>query len=105
MTKTNKKNRLSLSYIKKNYGWLILFLFIIWMLFRDQNSYLSQRSLNKEIEKLEQAKEFYKEQIKINRADIDKLSKQDYTKKYAREKFNYKKENEDLYIIDKSQVE
>lgn len=103
---TKKRNiKSNIAILKKNFGWLILFLFILWMLFQDQNSYLSQRDLNEEIEKLEKAKKFYKEQIEINRKDIEKLSNKEYTKRYAREKFNYKKKNEEIFLIDKSQLE
>ena len=45
-------------FISNKY-FIILFLFLIWMLFFDENSYLNHRELNQEIEKLEDANTYY----------------------------------------------
>ena len=69
------------------------------MLFFDANSWLIHRELNKEIEGLNTKKEFYEREIKSDTKEIKKLQTPEGIEKYARENYNMKKENEDIYII------
>ena len=78
---------------------LIFIPFLIWMLFFDANSWLIHRELNKEIEALNTKKEFYEREIKSDTKEIKKLQTPQGIEKYARENYNMKKENEDIYII------
>jgi len=75
-------------------------LFSIWMFFFDTNSYFIHNELNKSIETLENNKEIYKDEIKDDKAFIDKMKDSNEVEKYAREKYYLKKENEDIYIIE-----
>jgi cell division protein DivIC len=84
---------------------IVLVLFIIWMLFIDENSYINHRELNKEIDKLENANQYYKEQIEEDRKIIDNLNDPDSLEKYAREEYKMKKENEEIYIIEIDSVD
>jgi len=70
------------------------------MLFFDENSYLNHRELNKEIDKLEDANQYYQEQIEADKKVIDNLNDPDSLEKYAREEYKMKKENEEIYIIE-----
>lgn len=80
---------------------LIFLVFIIWILFIDENSYLFHyKTLNSEIEKLEDDKNYYQTEIKSDKEKIDKLEDPEALDKYAREKYKMKKENEDIYIIE-----
>lgn len=79
---------------------IILVLFVVWMLFFDENSYLNHRELNKEIDKLEDANQYYQEQIEADKKVIDNLNDPDSLEKYAREEYKMKKENEEIYIIE-----
>ena len=85
----------------KNNKYLVIFVvFLIWMLFLDTNSWIIQRNLNKKIEKLEDRKEFYKNEISNDRKALDEISNNpDMLEKYARERFFMKKKNEDIFII------
>ena len=66
----------------KKYAYFIgIAAFGIWMLFFDSNSLLSQRKLNKEIESLKRQKEFLQ-------------------KEFGREHYYFKRENEDIFIIE-----
>lgn len=78
---------------------LILLIFSIWMLFFDENSYLTHRKFNKEIEKLENAIEFYQKEIQQNKAMIDALQDPEKLEKFAREHYRMKKEEETLFLI------
>ena len=86
--------------IFSNKYFLIVLLFSIWMFFFDTNSYFIHNELNKSIETLENNKEIYKDEIKEDKAFIDKMKDSNEVEKYAREKYYLKKENEDIYIIE-----
>lgn len=79
---------------------IILIPFIIWMFFFDENSYLTHRKFDKEIEELESTIQFYKGKIKKDKETIKKLQDSLELERFAREKYLMKKENEDIYIIE-----
>ena len=78
---------------------LILILFVVWMFFFDTNSFLIHRELNQDIDGLNKNKEFYEEEIKKDKAFIQKMEDSNEVEKYAREKYYLKKENESIFII------
>ena len=84
----------------KNIFLLVTIIFIVWMLFFDANSWLIHRELNKEIDSLNVKKEFYESEISSDKKEIKILQTPEGVEKYAREKYNMKKENEDIYIIE-----
>ena len=79
---------------------LSLIIFAVWMLFFDSNSWFFHNDLNKDIEKLQQEKAHYQTEIEKDRKEIETLSTEEGVEKYGREKFNMKKENEDIYIVE-----
>ncbi|WP_396142902.1 septum formation initiator family protein [Flavobacterium sp.] len=79
---------------------LVLIVFIVWVLFLDNYSYLEHRVLDKEIEEIEDNIKYYKTEIKKDSASIKHLKNNDRVEKYAREKYYMKRENEDIYIIE-----
>lgn len=79
---------------------IILTVFVVWMLFFDENSYLTHREFNKEIEELETWIEYHKQKITEDKKIIQKLQDSLEIERYAREKYLMKKSNEDVYIID-----
>ncbi|MCZ6594383.1 MAG: septum formation initiator family protein [Bacteroidetes bacterium] len=79
---------------------LILILFLVWMFYFDTNSYFIHKELNDDVNALEETKEFYNEEIKKDKAFIEKMKDSDEVEKYAREKYYLKKQNEDIYIIE-----
>jgi cell division protein FtsB len=93
-----KENKI-IKFISNKYV-IIVVLFVVWMLFFDENSYINHRELNKEIDKLENANEYYKEQIETDQKVIDNLNDPDSLEKYAREEYKMKKENEEIFIIE-----
>ena len=84
----------------RNIFLLVTIIFIIWMLFFDANSWLMHKELNKEIDALNTKKEFYEREINTDEKEIKVLQTDDGIEKYAREEYNMKKENEDIYIIE-----
>lgn len=78
---------------------IILFVFIIWMLFLDENSYQIHRKYNKEISDLKRSNGYYEQKINQYNKTIKTLKDSLEIERFAREKYLLKKENEDLFII------
>ena len=74
--------------------------FLIWMIFLDTNSLLIHAELNREIKKLKNKRNALNEEILKDKSLIEKLDNIDSLEHYAREKYNLKKENEDIFIIE-----
>ncbi len=70
------------------------------MIFLDNYSLLDHRILDKEINELEDNKDYYKDEIKKDQQKIKLLKNPDQIEKYAREKYYMKRDSEDIYIIE-----
>ena len=79
---------------------VILSAFLIWMTFLDTNSLLIHAELNQEIKKLKSRKDALTEEINKDQKLIEKLEDIDSLEHYGREKYNLKKDNEDIFIIE-----
>ena len=99
MTNTNSKYKRLLKPFK-NVFLLILIVFSVWMLFFDSNSWFIHNELNNDIEKLEDEKKYYKNEITKDKKEIKKLSTEEGLEKFARETYNMKKEGEEIYLIE-----
>ena len=99
MTLKQLKNKPFVKFITNKY---VIFgiIFIIWMFFFDENSYLNHQDFNNEIEKLNSEKEYYKSEIAQDSTLIQKLENKEQLEKFAREKYHMKKENEEIYLIE-----
>ncbi|MFH6769941.1 septum formation initiator family protein [Gaetbulibacter aquiaggeris] len=84
----------------KNVFILILFVFIVWMLFFDANSYLIHHELNSDIDALETEKEYYHKEIEKDKKAIKKLSTEEGLEKFAREEYYMKRDSEEIFIIE-----
>lgn len=75
-------------------------IFLVWIAFFDQNNMITQIQYRIELNKLEEEKEFYQDEIKTVRADLKELKTNPKTlEKFAREKYLMKKDNEELFVI------
>lgn len=79
---------------------LVLTIFVIWMLFFDTNSFLIHRELQKEINKLEEQKEYLQKEIEKDKKQLNELKDPKALEKYARENYYMKKENEEVFLIE-----
>ena len=88
--------------IKKSYFKYVIItvVFIIWMTFLDTNSFQIHNELNNEINMLEKKKQALIEETKKDKELIDKLKDIDSLEHFARENYNLKKENEEIFIIE-----
>ncbi|MEC7773345.1 MAG: septum formation initiator family protein [Bacteroidota bacterium] len=79
---------------------IITVAFIIWMTFLDTNSFQIHNELNNEIDMLEKKKKALIEETEKDKELINKLSDIDSLEHFARENYNLKKENEQIFIIE-----
>lgn len=87
--------------ILKNKYFLTAIGFAIWMLFFDDRDIITTHFRYKhELRQLEKSRAYYQKQIDSTRAELDQLRSNTATiEKYAREKYNMKRDNEDLFIV------
>ncbi|MEP0986587.1 FtsB family cell division protein [Ekhidna sp.] len=84
----------------KNFYFLSILFFIVWLAFVDSNDLFMQASLSGKKSELIKAKSFYQERILQVKNDQAALNNNpDLLEKMAREKYLMKKENEDLFIV------
>ena len=88
--------------IKKSYFKYVIItvVFIIWMTFLDTNSFQIHNELDNEINMLEKKKQALIEETKKDKELINKLKNIDSLEHFARENYNFKKENEEIFIIE-----
>ncbi len=99
MTLKQFKNNPMVRFLSNRYV-IILLVFIVWMVFFDENSYFIHRDLNKEIDQIEGATDYYQREISKDKKEIGDLQNPDSLEKFAREKYHMKKKDEDIYLIE-----
>jgi cell division protein DivIC len=92
-------NNTFLKILGNRYVLVILFV-TVWLLFLDNYAYLEHKVLDKQIDELENNKQYYLQEIKKDSTAIKQLNNPDQIEKYAREKYYMKRDNEDIYIIE-----
>lgn len=79
---------------------LTIALFAIWMLFFDQNNLVDRIHMRSEINRLEEDREYYMEQIRTDSARLHELTTdRENLEKYAREQYLMKKPDEDIFVV------
>ncbi|MFK7899243.1 MAG: septum formation initiator family protein [Cyclobacteriaceae bacterium] len=87
--------------IKKNFFWIALVFFFVWLLFFDSNDLVSQAKSYLGLRKLEDKKQYYEEKIIEIEDDIKSLrTNPKQLEKFAREKYLMRKKSEDVYLIE-----
>jgi cell division protein FtsB len=87
------------SWLKNRYSFTIL-VFLVWMLFFDQNDIISQIELKQQLNSVENKREYYKTQIKETRSDLENLlNDNEKLERFARERYLMKKPNEEIFVI------
>ena len=87
------------TYIFNKYV-VTIFLFLIWMVFFDNTSFLVVNELNGEVNKYEEQLAYYKEEYQKNDEFYKKLMNNKSEKeKFARENYFMKKPNEEIFIL------
>ena len=88
-----------LKFLKNKYV-ITSFLFVVWMLFFDQNNILDRRKYVKEYKQLLVDKEYYLQKVMEDRKRLEELETNDENlEKFAREQYLMKKDDEVIYVI------
>jgi cell division protein FtsB len=78
--------------------------FAVWVLFFDRNDFFVQSERRKELKDLQVSKVYFTKQIEEERKFSDDLKNNPAAiEKFAREKYLMKRDDEDLYLIQKIQ--
>lgn len=83
-----------------NKYFITFIIFLVWMIFFDNYSFVRQSRLLSSLHELRKEKNFYIEEIESNRkASEELMTDMETLEKFAREKYLMKRENEDIYLI------
>lgn len=74
--------------------------FVVWMLFFDQNNMIEQYKLRSQLNDLKEEKEYYLREMETAEREYHELfSNQESLEKFAREKYLMKRDGEDIFVI------
>lgn len=91
-------------YVNNFYFWTAV-IFLSWMLLFDSNDWMSRYRMKQKLRVLEQEKSFYEEEIsEIKESQKALKSDKRLLEKMAREKYLLRRDNEDVYIIEKKEI-
>ena len=80
--------------------------FVLWIIFFDENDLILKGRRNAELRELKQSKAFYIQEIAKERKALEELkSNPAAIEKFAREQYMMKRDNEELFIIEKAEKE
>lgn|SRR5688500_15023796 len=86
--------------IAKNFYVVTAATFLVWMLFFDQNDFISQYRMNKKLDDLEDEYVYYEERMPEVISESQALKNNSYQlEKFAREKYLMKKKTEEVFIV------
>ena len=87
------------SYLKNKYI-ITIVVFIVWLLFFDQNNFILQAQNKWDLWEMEEEKEYYLEVIEVTKNDLEELtSDMNSLERFAREKYLMKKDNEEVFVF------
>lgn len=76
--------------------------FLVWMTFFDQNDWMTQQETKKQLQDTKDHIQFLTAQTEEMEEDLKRLqSDPQRLEQFAREKYRMKKDNEDLYVIER----
>jgi len=86
--------------ILRNKVVVAIFLFLIWIVFLDENNLVAHRKNKLRLKELKEQRSFYREKIAADKLKMEELrSGSGNLEKYAREQFNMSKPDEDLFLV------
>lgn len=93
---------LNLPPIFRNIFFLTTIAFAVWMIFLDENNMINQYRKRSELIDLEKKRDYYKNEIFKAQEKFELLTTNAASQeKFARENYWMKKDNEDVFIIEK----
>ncbi len=83
-----------------NKYFLVIAGFLIWILFFDSNSLISQYEDRQVLYELKKEKRYYQEEISKTQEQLNELKTDNRSlEKFAREKYKMKKDNEEIWLV------
>ena len=80
---------------------MVVILFFVYLMFFDKNSIMVRMDYSQEVDSLREVIENYKKQIESDSIKIEALKKdKSAIEDYAREKYGYKRADEDVFVIE-----
>ena len=90
---------LSVKHIRKEMI-IVGLIFIVWIVFFDDHNLILQQNNQKKLEQLIGQEQIMRDKLKENQQRMMELrTDQENLEKFAREQFNMKKENEDVFLV------
>ncbi len=87
----------------RNKFFLAIAFFVVWMMFFDKNDLFTQLERRRELQEIEEGKTYYEKEIKENKEFTSDLkTNSEAIEKFAREKYLMKRENEDIFLVEKA---
>ena len=84
----------------KNRYLLTFIIFLVWIMFFDSNNMISQFEERNELFKLKKEKRYYQKEIVNTQKDLTALlTSNSHLEQYAREKYQMKKDNEEVWLV------
>lgn len=98
----NSSFRISKSILKvlKNKYFITTILFLVWIIFFDENSFVSRAENKRRLNELNRQKEYYIERIEADKEKFEDLNAgKNELEKFAREHYFMSKPDEDIFIV------
>ncbi|MDI3545409.1 MAG: hypothetical protein PWQ43_526 [Rikenellaceae bacterium] len=85
---------------------LALIIFLVFIIFLDNNNLIKLRKYKKELNTAKEQNEYYKQKIKEDSLEIQKLKRdKEQLELYARKTYFFKKDNETIFLIVKDSTQ
>ena len=73
--------------------------FLVWISFFDTNNIPNQLALYEKYREFEVEKTYYQKEISVLKQKLKELTTIHYMERFARQRYNFKKKGEDIYLI------
>lgn len=91
----------SIISILKNKYLIAITAFVVIVLFFDHNNFFEQMQRKQELKELQAKKQYYQNEIEKTQRELEDLSNNPAAiEKYAREHFQMKRDNEDVFLVE-----
>jgi len=87
----------SLSGVFTNKYFIVIALFLVWITFFDKHSLITNYKLTQKLNAIENENLDFQNQISATQSEIKELNQD--LEKFAREKYYFQKENEDVFVV------
>ncbi len=87
------------NWLKNRYA-ITFAIFLVFLLFFDQNNIITQYTYRSQLKKLETEKAYFTREIEKTTRELDELTKNPVSlEKFAREQYYMKKDNEEIFVF------